>query len=96
MKVKRVSTAAAAGLLCLLLGTGWLPDADVVGKDGGRRTYIVMLDVPAAGEAFRISRRSGRQRARARAADTKRATARLVDRFAIKPQHRYTAAASGF
>jgi len=96
VNVERVSMAAAAALLCLLVGTSALPDATVVGQEGPRRSYIVMLDVPDAGEAIRTSRRSGRQRARERAADTRRATDRISARFGIQPRHRYSAALSGF
>jgi hypothetical protein len=96
VKVKRVSTAAAAGLLCLLLGAGVLPDTAVVAQDGPRRNYIVTVDVPDAGAALRTTQRAGRRDARARATDARRVTGSVTARHDVKPRHRYSVAITGF
>jgi subtilisin family serine protease len=90
-----MSRAAAAVLICLLMAAALLPAA-ALAQDQPRRTYIVTLDVPAAGQPLRMSRAEGRQRARTRAAETRRATARVATGHGVKPRHRYTAALSGF
>jgi len=91
-----MSRAAAAALLCLLMAAGLLPATAVLAQDQPRRTYIVTLDVPAAGQPLRMARQEGRQRARSRAAESRRATARVAASHDIKPRHRYTAATTGF
>lgn len=91
-----MSGAAAIVSLGLLMAASLLPASAVLAQDQQRRTYIVTLDVPDAGQQLRMARQEGRQRARARAAETRRATQRVAAEHDITPRHRYTAALTGF
>jgi subtilisin family serine protease len=90
-----VSATLLATVVVVALLASLLPAASLA-AEGGRKDYIVTLDVTGSGRVIVPSNRQARVRIAARAERAAQVTERLGTQFGIQPRHRFGSAMAGF
>ena len=95
MSPSRVAVTVVTIAVCVALLAALLPAA-ALAADGGRKDYIVTLDVTGAGRVIAPSSREARGRIAARAERAQQVTERLRQQHGFKTRHRFGHTVSGF